>query len=102
MRAVLRFQLWLLAAASLFLGTQAGFAHSDGEPSTGIAVSPILATTLEETEDRHASLALATLQPSAVSAPHRHPGTVIVYVLEGEVESALDDEAPQTFVAGQA
>jgi quercetin dioxygenase-like cupin family protein len=82
--------LWVVGAA----------AHGP-EESIGVEVTPLLATALAETPDRHASLVLVTLQPGGMSPPHRHPGTVIVYVLEGTVESALDDGASETFTAGE-
>jgi quercetin dioxygenase-like cupin family protein len=39
--------------------------------------------------------------PGAASAPHRHPGPVLGYVLEGELEVALDDGPVKTYKAGQ-
>jgi len=39
--------------------------------------------------------------PGASSAPHRHPGVTIVYVLEGEVRSKVGDGPEQTYMAGQ-
>ncbi len=38
--------------------------------------------------------------PGAESPPHRHPGHVFVYVLEGEVVSALEKGAEVTYKAG--
>ena len=40
-------------------------------------------------------------KPGSVSAPHRHPGITIVYVLEGEIVSKVGDGAERTFGAGQ-
>lgn len=42
-----------------------------------------------------------TYAPGASSAPHRHPGITIVYVLEGEVRSKVGDGPEQTYTAGQ-
>ncbi len=42
------------------------------------------------------------MEPGGSTDPHRHPGTVLVYVLEGEVESAVDDGEAQTFKAGES
>lgn len=72
------------------------------EENTGVAIEPVLATVLAETADKHATIVRVVLEPGAVSAPHRHPGTVLVYVLQGEVESALDEAEPETFKAGEA
>jgi quercetin dioxygenase-like cupin family protein len=41
-----------------------------------------------------------TLGPGQASAPHRHPGPVFGYVLEGEYEWGIDDQAVKTLKAG--
>jgi quercetin dioxygenase-like cupin family protein len=41
-----------------------------------------------------------TLEPGQASAPHRHPGPVFGYVIEGEYEWAIDDKQPRTLKAG--
>ena len=41
-----------------------------------------------------------TLEPGQASAPHRHPGPVFEYVLEGAYAWAIDDQAAQTLQAG--
>ena len=40
-------------------------------------------------------------KPGAVSAPHRHPGITIVYVLEGEIRSKVGDGPEKTYGVGQ-
>ena len=42
-----------------------------------------------------------TLEPSQGGEPHRHPGPVIGYVLEGEYELCLDDQPSKVFKAGE-
>ncbi len=42
-----------------------------------------------------------TLAPGQASAPHRHPGPVFGYVIEGEYEWAIDDHAARTLKAGE-
>jgi quercetin dioxygenase-like cupin family protein len=42
-----------------------------------------------------------TLGPGQASAPHRHPGPVFGYVLEGEYEWAIDDNPAKTLKAGE-
>lgn len=39
--------------------------------------------------------------PGESSAPHRHPGITIAYVLEGEIRSKVADEREETYAAGQ-
>jgi quercetin dioxygenase-like cupin family protein len=41
-----------------------------------------------------------TLEPGQASAPHRHPGPVFGYVLEGTYEWAINDQAAKTLKAG--
>jgi len=57
-----------------------------GEPLDG---KPARATTLE-----------VTFEPGASSVPHRHPGPVFGYVLEGEYEWAIDDRPARILKVG--
>jgi quercetin dioxygenase-like cupin family protein len=41
-----------------------------------------------------------TLEPGQTSAPHRHPGPVFGYVLEGQYEWAIDDHPAKTLKVG--
>ncbi len=41
-----------------------------------------------------------TIEPGQASAPHRHPGPVFGYVIEGEYEWAIDDRPVRTLRAG--
>ena len=41
-----------------------------------------------------------TLEPGQSSSPHRHPGPVFGYVLEGEYEWAIDDQPVKKLKAG--
>jgi quercetin dioxygenase-like cupin family protein len=41
-----------------------------------------------------------SLEPGETNAPHRHPGPVFGYVLEGEFEWAINDEPAKIFKAG--
>jgi quercetin dioxygenase-like cupin family protein len=41
-----------------------------------------------------------TLAPGQASAPHRHPGPVFGYVIEGEYVWAIDDQSAKTLRAG--
>ena len=42
-----------------------------------------------------------TLAPGSVSRPHRHPGFVLVYVLQGEVVVKISGRSEITYRAGQ-
>jgi quercetin dioxygenase-like cupin family protein len=41
-----------------------------------------------------------TLEPGQASVPHRHPGPVFGYVIEGEYAWAIDDQPAKTLKAG--
>jgi quercetin dioxygenase-like cupin family protein len=41
-----------------------------------------------------------TLKPGEAGAPHRHPGPVFGYVIEGEYEWAIDDNKAKVLKAG--
>lgn len=41
-----------------------------------------------------------TFEPGQASAPHRHPGPVFGYIIEGEYEWAIDDQPAKTLKAG--
>jgi quercetin dioxygenase-like cupin family protein len=47
-----------------------------------------------------ASTVEVTLEPGESGAPHRHPGPVFGYVIEGEYEWAIDDNPAKTLKAG--
>lgn len=40
--------------------------------------------------------------PGSGSAPHRHPGFVLGYVVDGEFQFAINGEAPRVLQAGEA
>lgn len=47
-----------------------------------------------------ATMVEVTLGPGQANAPHRHPGPVFGYVLEGEYEWAIDDQPVKKLKAG--
>jgi quercetin dioxygenase-like cupin family protein len=42
-----------------------------------------------------------TLEPGQAGSPHRHPGPVFGYVIEGEYELGIDDQPTKTLKAGE-
>jgi quercetin dioxygenase-like cupin family protein len=51
--------------------------------------------------DAKVSFVEVTLKPGEAGAPHRHPGPVFVYVVEGEYELGIDDQPTKIFKAGE-
>ena len=52
-------------------------------------------------KETKATVVEVTLRPGQGGEPHRHPGPVIGYVLEGEYELGLDDQPSKVFKAGE-
>jgi quercetin dioxygenase-like cupin family protein len=52
-------------------------------------------------EDWQVTVTELTLPPGNVGRPHRHPGFVLAYVLEGEVVAKISGSAEATYGRGQ-
>src|SRR4051812_32527134 len=52
-------------------------------------------------KEAKATVVEVTLEPGQESAPHRHPGPVFGYVLEGEYEHAINDEPAKVLNVGE-
>ena len=92
----------LVLAAGIGLGAGGLTAARHDEKPHG-AVRPLAALDIVEKVDGKESKATAvevTLEPGEASAPHRHPGPVLGYVLEGEYEWAIDDQPAKVLKAG--
>ena len=90
----------LALAAGVFVGAvgMAVAGHDEKE-----AVRPISAWDIVEKLDgkkTKVTVVDVTLEPGQAGKPHRHAGPVIGYVLEGEYEWAIDDQAAKTLKAG--
>ena len=73
--------------------------HEDGEK-----VRQISATDIKEKldgKDAKATVVEVTIEPGQSGLPHRHPGSAIGYVLEGEYELGIDDQPTKVFKAGE-
>ena len=52
-------------------------------------------------DDWQVNASTIVLEPGSVGRPHRHPGFVLVYILEGEVVAKVTDQQEATYKAGQ-
>ncbi|QJW99161.1 cupin domain-containing protein [Frigoriglobus tundricola] len=52
-------------------------------------------------KDAKATVVEVALEPGQAGTPHRHPGPVFGYVLEGEYELGVDDQPTKVFKAGE-
>ena len=67
-----------------------------------IAIKPLYSSATEDMGGKHMTVLEATLEPRAGMPPHRHPGTVYVYVSSGSIRSKLDTDAEAiVYTAGQ-
>lgn len=88
--------------ASGFLAARAAdHEHGDDGPTRKVVIEREVAA---EIDGEPAKVTLLELEypPGGSSGPHRHPGPVVVYVLSGAIRSALDDEPPKTYRAGES
>jgi quercetin dioxygenase-like cupin family protein len=76
--------------------------HGDdkGKPKATIVSAQDVAEKLDGQDARVTTLEV-TIEPGQSSAPHRHPGPVFGYVLEGEYEWAINDQPAKRLKAGE-
>ena len=92
----------LLLAAGVVVGAggmNAAHHHEDGEK-----VKVLSATAIKEKLDGKEATATAvevTIEPGQAGLPHRHPGSAIGYVVEGEYELGIDDQPTKVIKAGE-
>jgi quercetin dioxygenase-like cupin family protein len=94
------FRALLTLAAGIGIGAGAMNAahHEDGEK-----VKVLSATGIKEKLDGKeatATVVEVTIEPGQAGLPHRHPGSAIGYVVEGEYELGIDDQATKVIKAG--
>lgn len=73
-----------------------------GASDPGVTVRPLLQHDLPDVPGKQLSVVTVEFAPGAGSSPHRHPGSVVAYVLEGTVISEVDPGKPVTYKAGQS
>src|SRR5262245_33202624 len=96
------FRALLLLAAGIGMG--AGLMEASHQHENGEKVKVLSATALKEKLDGKeatATVVEVTIEPGQAGVPHRHPGSAIGYVLEGEYELGIDDQPTKVIKAGQ-
>ena len=94
------FQLFI---AALTLGGGLAFAQPVPAEKKGPSVKVLSAVDVEEEiagKKAKATTFEVTFEPGAAGSPHRHPGPIFGYVLEGELEFAVGEDKPRTLKAG--
>jgi quercetin dioxygenase-like cupin family protein len=81
------------------VGIDASHQHEDGEK-----VKTLSARDIKEKLDGKEAMATVvevTIEPGQAGLPHRHPGSAIGYVVEGEYELGVDDQPTKVVKAGE-
>ena len=73
-----------------------------GASGKGLAVHLVLRHDLPDVPGKQVRVVTVDFAPGAGFSPHRHPGSVFAYVLEGTVVSQVEPGKPVTFKAGEA
>jgi quercetin dioxygenase-like cupin family protein len=90
------------ATLTLALSTLAiprpAMAHAPDEET----VSPVMQQTIPEAPAKTVLIATVTYAPGQASTPHKHPGSIFAYVVEGSVESQLEGAPSRIYRTGEA
>jgi quercetin dioxygenase-like cupin family protein len=93
----------LTLAAGIGVGVSVMFA-ADHDHHEAVKVTHLSQRDIVEKLDgkqAKATVVEVTLGPGQAGEPHRHPGPVIGYVLEGEYELGIDDQPSKVIKAGE-
>lgn len=72
--------------------------NAPANPPRGVAT--LITESLGDPGDCEGRMIVLTIRPKSVSAPHKHPGPVFAYILEGKIENQVDPDPPKTYSQG--
>lgn len=90
--------LFAAAAAAVAFSASAHDGHEPGKEKQAVLQHHVL----PDMPGKIGIMATVQYAPGQASIPHEHPGSVFAYVLEGEVISQLEGQAPVTYKAGES
>src|SRR3954467_14433201 len=91
----------LAAGAVLGVGGMSAARHDEtGEVKRAVLSATDITEKLDGKEAKATTVEL-TMEPGQSSSPHRHPGPVFGYVIEGEYEWAIDQQPAKVLKAGE-
>jgi quercetin dioxygenase-like cupin family protein len=96
------FRTLLLLAAGIGIG--AGGMNLSRQHNDGEKVKVLSAIDIKEkldSKEATATVVEVTIEPGQSGVPHRHPGSAIGYVVEGEYELGIDDQPTKVLKAGE-
>ncbi|WP_244816230.1 cupin domain-containing protein [Caballeronia sp. Lep1P3] len=88
----------LVLTAALAFAAPGAFAHDDGAET----VTPVMKQAVPEAAGKNVLIATVAYRPGQASEPHRHPGSIFAYVLQGHVVSQLEGSAARTYGPGES
>jgi quercetin dioxygenase-like cupin family protein len=100
----------IVASFALFAELLASVRHAHAQPQAGTAtppasqVPPVFKHDLPNVtmDDWEVTVSYVDYAPGRVGAPHRHPGFVLAYVLEGAVVAKISGQGEEkTYTTGQ-
>lgn len=96
---MMRTLLTLAAGIAVGVAGMATTQHDEKSPARAIAARDIV----EKVDGKEAKVTFVevTYEAGQAGKPHRHPGPVFGYVLEGEFEWAIDDQPAKVFKTGE-
>jgi quercetin dioxygenase-like cupin family protein len=94
-----RIALTLTAGVFVGAGGMAVARHDEKDRAKTVSAFDIVEKV--DGKEAKATVVEVTLEPGQAGEPHRHPGPVIGYVLEGEYELGIDQQPSKVFKAGQ-
>jgi len=83
------------------IGAQALLASMAEAASPGVNVKALMNQKIDALDRPLVFMEEVTFGPGAESSPHRHPGPVFGYVLEGELSTQVEGGQPATFKTGE-
>jgi len=91
-----------LLIVALALGALAGAGQAWADDAGSETVTPVMSQSVPEATGRKVLMLTVEYKPGQASEPHRHPGSIFAYVLEGHVVSQLDGSATKTYGPGES
>jgi quercetin dioxygenase-like cupin family protein len=84
------------------VGSQLLLASMAKAAASGVNVKSLIEQKIDAVDNSLVFVEVVEFGPGVQSQPHRHPGPVFGYVLEGELLTQVEGSEPSTYKPGQA
>jgi quercetin dioxygenase-like cupin family protein len=94
----------MLAAGAMVVAPTSSVAAGTAQRTTGSRATSIFERELPNAAGKSLIAVEVVYPPGGASAPHKHPASAFIYayVVSGAVVSAVDDEPPRVYRAGES